>query len=98
MSCLLFLPITPFGGYYPLLLVLSLYLGEVTKQDLDLRALCGTSRAEAHVPVRGSAERNPCGLSDRPPDAHVTAAAFSGAAVGMVEVLLRTRRKAAAGV
>ena len=31
------------------------------------------------------------------PDAHVTAAVFSGATVDMLEVLLRTRAKAAAG-
>ena len=64
---------------------------------LDLRVLCGTSRAEAHVPVRGSVKRAPCGLSDRLPDAHVTAAVFSGAAADMPEILLRTRAKAAAG-
>ena len=33
--------------------------GEVAEQDaaLDLRVHCGTGHAEAHVPVRGSAER-----------------------------------------
>jgi len=41
---------------------------------LDLRVLCGTSHAEAHVPVRGSVKRVPCGLNGRLPDAHVTAA------------------------
>ena len=37
--------------------------GEVAEQDaaLDLRFLCGTGRAEAHVPVRGGVERAPCG-------------------------------------
>ena len=44
--------------------------------DVDLRALCGTSHAEAHVPVRGSVKRVPCGLNGRLPDAHVTAATF----------------------
>ena len=49
--------------------------GEVAEQNvvLGLRVLCGTSHAEAHVPVRGSAERVPCGLNVRLPDAHVTA-------------------------
>ena len=41
--------------------------------------------------------RAPCGLNGRLPDAHVTAAVFSGATVDMPEVLLRTRAKAAAG-
>ena len=38
--------------------------GEVAEQDvvLDLRVLCGTGHAEAHVQVRGSVERVPCGL------------------------------------
>ena len=73
--------------------------GEVAQQNvvLDLRVLCGTSHAEAHVPVRGSVKRVPCGLNGRLPDAHVTAAVFSGATVDMPEVLLRTRAKAAAG-
>ena len=73
--------------------------GEVAQQNvvLDLRVLCGTSHAEAHVPVRGSVKRVPCGLDGRLPDAHVTAAVFSGATVDMPEVLLRTRAKAAAG-
>ena len=72
--------------------------GEVAQQNvvLDLRVLCGTSRAEAHVPLRGSVKRAPCGLSGRLPDAHVTAAVFSGATVDMPEVLLHTRAKAAA--
>ena len=70
--------------------------GEVIKQNvvLDLRVLCGTSHAEAHVPVRGSVKRVPCGLNGRLPDAHVTAAVFSGATVDMPEVLLRNRAKA----
>ena len=73
--------------------------GEVAQQNvvLDLRVLCGTSHAKAHVPVRGSVKRAPCGLNGRLPDAHVTATAFSGATVDMPEVLLRTRAKAAAG-
>ena len=73
--------------------------GEVAEQNvvLDLRVLCGTSHAEAHVPVRGRVKRFPCGLNGRLPDADVTAAAFSGATVDMPEVLLRTRAKAAAG-
>ena len=73
--------------------------GEVAQQNvvLDVRVLCGTSHAEEHVPVRGSAKRAPCGLRDRLPDAHVTAADFWGATVDMPEVLLRTRAKAAAG-
>ena len=35
--------------------------GEVAEQDvvLDLRVLCSTGHAEAHVPVRGSVERVP---------------------------------------
>ena len=39
--------------------------GEVAQQNvvLDLRVLCGTSHAEAHVPVRGSVKRVPCGLN-----------------------------------
>ena len=59
--------------------------GEVAQQNvvLDLRVLCGTSHAEAHVPVRGSAKRASCGLNGSPPDAHVTAAVFSGATVDM---------------
>jgi hypothetical protein len=48
--------------------------------------------AEAHAPVRGSVKRVPCGLSGRLPDAHVTAAVFSGATVDMPEVLLRSER------
>ena len=77
--------------------------GEVAQQTvvLDLRVLCGSSHAEAHVPVRGSVKRTPggaqCGLDGRLPDAHVTAAVLSGATVDMHEVLLRTRAKAAAG-
>ena len=73
--------------------------GEVAQQNvvLDLRVLCGTSHAEAHVPVRGSVKRNTCGLNGRLPDAHVTAAVFSGATVDMPEILLRSRAKAAAG-
>ena len=67
--------------------------GEVAEQDvaLDLRVLCGTGRAEAHVPIRGSAEarkRAPCGLNIRLPDTHVAATVFSGATVDMLEVLL----------
>ena len=59
--------------------------GEVAQQNvaLDLRILCGTSHAEAHVPVRGSVKRAPCGLIGRLTDAHVTAAVFSGATVDM---------------
>ena len=66
--------------------------GEVAEQyvALDLRVLCGTGRAEAHVPVRGSAEHAPWGLSVKLLDTHVAAAAFSGATVDMLEVLLRT--------
>ena len=45
--------------------------------------------------LRGSVKRAPCGLNGRLPDAHVTAAVFSGATVDMPEVLLRTRAKAA---
>ena len=73
--------------------------GEVAQKNvvLDLCVLCGTSHAEANVPVRGSVKRIPCGLDGRLPDAHVTAAVFSGATVDMPEVLLRTRAKAAAG-
>ena len=73
--------------------------GEVAEQDvvLDLRVLCGTGHAEAHVPVRGSVERVPCGLNVRLPDAHVAAAVFSSATVDMLEILLRTGAKAAAG-
>jgi hypothetical protein len=52
-----------------------------------LRVLCGTSHAEAHVPVRGSVKRAPCGLNGRLPDAHVTAAVFSGATADMPEKL-----------
>ena len=40
--------------------------------------------------------RAPCRLNGRLPDAQVTAAVFSGAAVDMLEVLLRTKAKAAA--
>ena len=49
--------------------------GEVAEQSvaLDLRVLCGPGHAEARVPVRGSAERAPCGLNARLPDAHVAA-------------------------
>ena len=66
--------------------------GEVAEQNvvLDLRVLCGTGHAEAHVPVRGSVERAPCGLNVRLPDAHVAAAVFSSATVDMLEILLRT--------
>ena len=73
--------------------------GEVAQQNvvLDLRVLCGTSHAEAHVPVRGSVERAPCSLNVRLPDAHVAAAVFSSATVDMLEILLRTGAKAAAG-
>ena len=41
--------------------------GEADEQDvvLDLRVHCGTSHAEAHVQVRGSVERVPCGLNGR---------------------------------
>ena len=41
--------------------------GEIAEQDvvLDLRVLCGTGRAEAHVPVRGSVGRAPCDLNVR---------------------------------
>ena len=73
--------------------------GEVAQQNvvLDVRVLCRTSHAEAHVPVRGSVKRALCGLNGRLPDAHVTAAVFLGATVDMPEILLRTRAKAAAG-
>ena len=73
--------------------------GEVAEQNvvLDLRVLCGTSRAEAHVPVRGSVERVLCGLNVKLPDAHVTAVVFSGATEDMLEILLRTGAKTAAG-
>ena len=62
--------------------------GEVAEQDvaLDLRVLCGlcgTSYAEAHVPVRESMGRAPRGLNVRLPDTHLAAAVFSGAAVDM---------------
>ena len=72
---------------------------EVAERDvaLDLRVLCSTGHAEAHVPVRGSVERVPCGLNVRLPDAHVAAAVFSSATVDMLEILLRTGAKAAAG-
>ena len=42
--------------------------GKVAEQNgvLDLRVLCGTGRAEAHVPARGSVERAPCGLNVTP--------------------------------
>ena len=48
--------------------------GEVAQKNavLDLRVLCGSSHAEAHVPVRGSVKRAPCGLNGRLPDAHDT--------------------------
>ena len=71
--------------------------GEATQQNavLDLRVLCGTNHAEAHDPVRGSVKRVPCGLNGRPPDAHITAAVFSGATVDVPEVPLGTRAKAA---
>ncbi len=41
--------------------------GEVGKQELvlDLRVLCGTSRAEAHVPVRRRMKRVPFELVSR---------------------------------
>ena len=73
--------------------------GEIAQKNVGLkfRVLCGTSHAEAHVPVRGSVQRAPFGLSGRLPDAHVAATVFSGAAVHMPEALLRTRAKAAAG-
>ena len=47
--------------------------GEVAKPnaDLDLRVLCGASHAEAHVSVRGSVERAPCGLNVSLPDTNV---------------------------
>ena len=63
--------------------------GEVAEQDviLDLRVLCSIGHAEAHVPVRGSVGRAPCGLNVRLPDAHVAAAAFSSATVDMLEIL-----------
>ena len=72
--------------------------GEVAEQDaaLDLRVLCSTSHAEAHVPVRGSVKRAPCGLNVRLPDTHVAAAVFSSATVDMLEIFLRTGAKAAA--
>ena len=40
-------------------------VGEVAQQGaaLDLRILCGTGHAEAHVPVRGRMGRAPCGLN-----------------------------------
>ena len=59
--------------------------GEVAQQNgvLDLRVLCGTSHAEAHVPVRGSVKRVPYGPNGRLPDAHVTAAVFSSSTVDM---------------
>jgi hypothetical protein len=58
--------------------------GKVAQKNavLDPRVLCGTSHAEAHVPVRGSVKR-----------AHATADVFSGATVDMLEVLLRTRHE-----
>ena len=61
--------------------------GEVAEQNvvLDLRILCGTGHAEAHVPVRGSVERAPCCLNARLPDTHVAAAVFSGATVAHLE-------------
>ncbi len=73
--------------------------GEVAEQDvaLDLRVLCGTGRAEAHVPVCGSVERAPSGLNVRLPDAHVAAAVLSSATIDLLEILLRTGAKAAAG-
>ncbi len=74
--------------------------GEVAEQNvvLDLRVLCGNSHAETtHVPVRGSVERGTCGLNVRLPDAYVTAVVFSGATVDMLEILLRTGAKTAAG-
>ena len=58
---------------------------------------CASSHAEAHVPVRGSVERAPCGLNVRLPDTHVAAVVFSGATVDMLEIFLRTGAKAAAG-
>jgi len=66
--------------------------GEVAKQNaaLDLRVLCGTSHADAHVSVRRSVERAQCGLS-----AYVAAAVFTGATVDIPEVLPRTRAKTA---
>ena len=67
--------------------------GEVAQQNvvLDLRVLCGTSHAEARIPVRGSVKRVPCGLNGRLPDAQVTAAVYSGATVNMLEVLVLLR-------
>ena len=53
--------------------------------------------ATLRLVLRGSVKRVPCGLNGRLPDAHVTAAVFSGATVDMPEILLRTRAKAAAG-
>ena len=73
--------------------------GEVAEQDvvLDLRVLCGTGHAEAHVPVRGSVERAPSGLNVRLPDAHVAAAVFSSATVDTLEILLEREMRGAAG-
>ena len=66
--------------------------GEVAQQSivLDLRVLCGTSHADAHVSVRRSVERAQCGLN-----AYVVAAVFTGATVDIPEVLPRTRAKTA---
>ena len=57
--------------------------------DLDLSVLYGTGQAEAHVQVRGSVGRAPCGLNFRLPDTHITAAAISGVTLDMLEALLR---------
>ncbi len=69
---------------------------EVAEQgfSMDLRVLCGTGHAEAHIPEFGSAERAPSGLNIRLPDTHVAAAAFSGATVDVLENILRTGAKA----
>ncbi len=65
--------------------------GEVAEQNvvLDLRVLCGTGHAEAHVSVRGSMGRAPYGLNVRLPDTHVAAAAavFSSTTVDILEIL-----------
>ena len=56
--------------------------GEVAEQDVRCRSgpacvLYSTSHTEAHVPVRGSVKRVPCGLNVRLPDTHVAAAVYS---------------------
>ncbi len=53
--------------------------------------------AEARVLVRGSMERVPRGLNVRLPDTHVAVTVFSGATVDVLEELLRTGAKTAAG-